>query len=115
MKLNKTYLLFISLLFLTTMASRVQVEGVQASIQKEKSHQIHKTESADYGFMDFLFEEDTRENEDEYLFTPFTLNPVSSLLFPVNKSISSTFKRIPTKAFAFFKTPIFLTFRNLRL
>ena len=115
MKLNKTYLLFISLLFLTSMASKVQVDGVQASIQKEKSQQIHKTESADYGFMDFLFEEDTTENEDDNLFTPFTLNPVSSLLFPVNKSISCTLTGIPSKAFAFFKTPIFLTFRNIRL
>jgi hypothetical protein len=115
MKLNKTYLLFISLLFLTSMASKVQVDGVQASIQKEKSQQIHKTESADYGFMDFLFEEDTTENEDDNLFTPFTLNPVSSLLFTVNKSISCTLTGIPSKAFAFFKTPIFLTFRNIRL
>jgi hypothetical protein len=46
------------------MASKVQVDGMQASIQKEKSQQIHKTESSDYGFMDFLFEEDTTENED---------------------------------------------------
>lgn len=115
MKLNKTYFLFISLLFLTSMASKVQVDGVQASILKEKSQQIHKTESADFGFMDFLFEEDTTENEDDNLVTPFSLNPVSSFLFPVNKSISSTFTGFPTKAFAFLKTPIFLTFRNIRL
>ncbi len=115
MKLNKIYLLFISLLFLTSVASKVQVDGVQASIQKEKSQQIHKTESSDYGFMDFLFEEDTTENEDDNLFTPFTLHKVSSLFSPVEISISRTNTGFPTKAFAFFKTPIFLTFRNIRL
>ena len=115
MKLSKIYLLFISLLFLTSMASKIQVDGLQASLKKDTTQHFHKTESTDYGFMDFLFEEDTRENEDDNLFTPFTLNPVSSLLFPVNKSISCTLTGIPSKAFAFFKTPIFLTFRNIRL
>ena len=115
MKHNKIYLLFISLLFLTSMASKVQVDGVQASIQKEKSQQIHKTESADFGFMDFLLEEDTTENEEDNLFTPFILSQVSSLLFPVNHTILSRFTGFPTKAFAFLKTPIFLTFRNIRL
>jgi len=97
------------------MASKVQVDEVQASIQKEKSQQIHKTESADFGFMDFIFEEDTTENEEDNLFTPFILNQVSSLLFPVNNSISRTLTGFPRKAFAFFKTPIFLIFRNIRL
>jgi hypothetical protein len=97
------------------MASKVQVNGVQASIKTEKSQQIHKTESADYGFMDFLFEEDTTENEEDNLFTPFTLNEISSLFSPVEISISRKKTGFPTKAFAFFKTPIFLTFRNIRL
>ena len=97
------------------MASKIQVDGLQASLKKDTTQHFHKTESTDYGFMDFLFEEDTTENEDDNLFTPFTLNPVSSLLFPVNKSISCTLTGIPSKAFAFFKTPIFLTFRNIRL
>ena len=97
------------------MASKVQVDGVQASIQKEKTQQIHKTESADFGFMDFLLEEDTTENEEDNLFTPFTLNKVSSLFSPVEIYISRTFTGFPTKAFAFLNTPIFLTFRNIRL
>ncbi len=97
------------------MASKVQVDGVQASIQKEKSQNIHKTESADFGFMGFLLEEDTTENEEDNLFTPFTLNQVSSLLSTVNHTISRTFRGLPKKAFAFLKTPIFLTFRNIRL
>ena len=114
MKLDKIFLLFISLSFLTSLTSSAQ-GGITASIQKEKSQQIHKTESADFGFMDFLFEEDTTENEEDNLFIPFVLNQVSSLLFPVNHTILSRFTGFPTKAFAFLKTPIFLTFRNLRL
>lgn len=114
MKLNKIFLLFISLSFLTSLTSSAQ-GGIRASIQKEKSQQIHKTESADFGFMDFLLEEDTTENEEDNLFTPFTLNKVSSLFSPVEISISRTFTGFPTKAFAFLKTPIFLTFRNIRL
>ena len=70
MKLNKIFLLFISLSFLTSLTSSAQ-GGITASIQKEKSQQIHKTESADFGFMDFLLEEDTTENEEDNLFIPF--------------------------------------------
>ena len=86
-----------------------------ASIQKEKSKQLHKTESADFGFMDFLFEEDTTENEDDNLFIPFSFTHFSSYLFQrpnLSQSISSF---SPTKAIAFLKTPIFLTFRSIRL
>ena len=115
MKLNKIYLLFISLLFLTSMASKMQVDGVQASVQNEKSQQIHKTESTDYGFMDFLFEEDTTENEEENLFTPFTLSAIPSILFPAKNTFNRFYASIPTKAIAFTKTPIFLIFRNIRL
>ena len=115
MKLNKIYLLFISLLFLTSMASKLQVDGVQASIQKDQSQHFHKTESADFGFMDFLFEEDTTENEDDNLFIPFTFTHFSSFLFQRANAFHTFSAFIPTKAIAFLKTPIFLTFRNIRL
>jgi hypothetical protein len=114
MKLNKIFLLFISLSFLTSLTSTTQVD-VTASFHKEKSHQIHKTESIDFGFMDFLFEEDTTENEEDNLFTPFILNHLSSFLFPTNYTFLRAISGIPTKAFAFLKTPIFLSFKNLRL
>ena len=115
MKLNKIYLLFISILFLTSMASKMQVDGVQASVQNEKSQQIHKTESADFGFMDFLFEEDTTENEEDNLFIPFSFSHFSSFLFQRANAFHTYSAFIPTKAIAFLKTPIFLTFRNIRL
>lgn len=115
MKLNKIYLLFISLLFLTSMASKFQAGVEQASVQKDTTQHIHKTESADYGFMDFLFEEDTTENEDENLFIPFTFQHVSSFIFKREILHISTNALIPTKAIAFTKTPIFLNFRNIRL
>lgn len=115
MKLNKIYLLFISLLFLASMASKIQVEGVHASISKDTTQHFHKTESTDYGFMDFLFEEDTTENEDDNLFIPFTFSQFPSILFPAKNTFLRTFAGIPNKAFAFIKTPIFLTFRNIRL
>jgi len=115
MKLNKIYLLFISLLFLTSLASKLQAGEVQASIQKDTTQHIHKTESTDYGFMDFLFEEDTTENEDENLFIPFTFQHVSSFIFKREILPISTIALIPTKAIAFTKTPIFLIFRNIRL
>ena len=114
MKLNKIYLLFISLLLLTSLTSTAQVD-LTASFQKEKSQQIHKTESTDFGFMDFLFEEDTTENEEDNLFTPFSLSYFSSILFPANYTFLRAFTGIPTKAFAFTKTPIYLIFRNIRL
>lgn len=97
------------------MASKVQVDGVQASIQKDQTQHFHKTESTDYGFMDFLFEEDTTENEEDNLFTPFTLSHFPSILFPAKNTFKRTCFSITTKAFAFLKTPIFLTFRNIRL
>ena len=115
MKLNRVYLLFISLLFLTSMASKLQVDGVQASIQKDQKQHFHKTESADFGFMDFLFEEDTTENEEDNLFIPFTFTHFSSFLFQRANAFHSFSAFIPTKAIAFLKTPIFLTFRNIRL
>lgn len=115
MKLNKIYLLFITLLFLTSMASKMQVDGVQASVQKEKSQQIHKTESSDYGFMDFLFEEDTTENEEESLFTPFTLSTFPSILFPLKNTFTQAYSSHATEAIAFLKTPLFIVFRNIRL
>lgn len=97
------------------MASKVQVNGVQVSVLKVKSQQIHKTESSDIGFMDFLFEEDTTENEEDNLFTPIILNSFSSYFNPVNNPISNVVTRYKKKAFAFLKTPIFLQFRNIRL
>jgi hypothetical protein len=115
MKLNKIYLLFISLLFLTSMASKMQVDGVQASIQQERTQQIHKTDVSDYGFMDFLFEEDTTENEEDNLFIPFSFSHFSSFLFLRADAFKATSTSNPIKAIAFLKTPIFLTFRNIRL
>lgn len=115
MKLNKVYLLFISILFLTSMASKMQVDGVQASSQIDQTQHFHKTDSTDYGFMDFLFEEDTTENEEENLFTPFTLSHFPSILFPAKNTFRQACTSLLSKAPAFSKTPIFLTFRNLRL
>jgi len=115
MKLNKLYFLFISLLLLTSMASKVQVDSVQASIQKEKALQIHKTDFSDFGFMDFLFEEDPTENEEDTLFALHTVNQAPSLFSFVEITISRKSSGFPTKAFAFLKNPIFLTFRNIRL
>ena len=97
------------------MASKLQVDGVQASIQKDQSQHFHKAESADFGFMDFLFEEDTTENEDDNLFIPFTFTHFSSFLFQRANAFHTYSAFIPTKAIAFLKTPIFLTFRNIRL
>jgi hypothetical protein len=97
------------------MASKFQVDGVQASIHKDTTQHIHKTESADYGFMDFLFEEDTTENEDDNLFIPFSFNHVSAFLSRCTSVSSTENAFIPLKAIAFLKTPIFLTFRNIRL
>jgi hypothetical protein len=97
------------------MASKLQVDGVQASLQKDQSQHFHKTESADFGFMDFLFEEDTTENEDDNLFIPFTFTHFSSFLFQRANAFHTFSAFIPTKAIAFLKTPIFLTFRNIRL
>lgn len=115
MKLNKVYLLFISLLFLTSFSSKTQVDNVQASIQHDQSQHFHKTESADFGFMDFLFEEDTTENEEDNLFTPFTFSPISSLFSKstVKIKINSAFRQ--KNAFAFSNSPIYLIFRNIRL
>lgn len=115
MKLNKVYILFISLLFLTSMASKLQVDGVQASIQKDQSQHFHKAESADFGFMDFLFEEDTTENEEDNLFSPFTFSPFSSLFSKsaVELTLNSAFRQ--KKAFAFSYSPLYLIFRNIRL
>ncbi len=114
MKLNKIILLFISLSFLTSLTSTAQGD-LTASIQKVKTQQIHKSESTDFGFMDFLLEEDTIENEEDNLFSPFTFNDLSSLFSPVEISISNSKTGLARKAFAFFKTPIFLLFRNIRL
>lgn len=115
MKLNKIYLLFISLLFLTSMASKIQVEGVQASIAKDTTQHFHKTESADYGFMDFLFEEDTTENEDDNLFIPFTFSQFPSFLFPLKNTFIQTYSFYSSEAIAFSKFPLFIIFRNIRL
>ena len=97
------------------MASKFQAGVEQASVQKDTTQHIHKTESADYGFMDFLFEEDTTENEDDNLFIPFTFTHFSSFLFQRANTFHTYSAFIPTKAIAFLKTPIFLTFRNIRL
>jgi hypothetical protein len=97
------------------MASKIQVDGLQASLKKDTTQHFHKTESTDYGFMDFLFEEDTTENEDENLFTPFTFSHFPSILFPATNTIKLTLTSFPIQAFAFIKTPIFLIFRNIRL
>ena len=115
MKLKKVFLLFTSLLFLTSLATKAEVDVVHASIQKDLTQHIHKTESADFGFMDFLFEEDTTENEDDNLFIPFTFTHFSSFLFQRANTFHTYSAFIPTKAIAFLKTPIFLTFRNIRL
>jgi hypothetical protein len=99
---------------MTSLTSTAQ-DNMSASIIKEKSQHFHKTESADFGFMDFLFEEDTTENEEDNLFIPFSFTHFSSYLFqrPNLSQLTSTFS--PTKAIAFLKTPIFLTFRSIRL
>ena len=97
------------------MALKMQIDGPQASFQKENTQHFHKTESADFGFMDFLFEEDTTENEEDNLFSPFTLSPISSLFnkSTVELTLNSAFRQ--KKAFAFSHSPLYLIFRNIRL
>jgi len=103
------------MLFLTSMASKLQVDDVQASLQKDQSQHFHKTESADFGFMDFLFEEDTTENEEDNLFSPFTFSPISSLFFQSAVEFKLNSATRDKKAFTFYHSPLYLIFRNLRL
>lgn len=97
------------------MTSKMQVDGAQASTYQDQQQHFHKTDSTDYGFMDFLFEEDTTENEEDNLFIPFAFAQSPSILFPAKNTFRQAYTSLPTKAFAFLKTPVFLTFRNIRL
>jgi hypothetical protein len=99
---------------MTSLTSTAQVD-MTASFQKEHKQHFHKTESSDFGFMDFLFEEDTTENEEDNLFIPFSFTQFSSYLFQRADVLKSSSALSITKAIAFLKTPIFLTFRNIRL
>jgi hypothetical protein len=93
----------------------MQVDAALTSSPQDQQQHVHKTDSTDFGFMDFLFEEDTTENEEDNLFIPFAFAHSPSILFPATNTFRQTYESIPTKAFAFLKTPVFLTFRNIRL
>lgn len=117
MRLLKLFLLFISVSFITTIASGKQVLGIGSEVVFNKHLKINKAEPKNISFFNLLIEEteNSEDEDDSHTVSSFHLPFHSEFTYPHVGAIAIANAHLTYSKVSHNSTPLFIQNRNIRL